>query len=327
MLSAEFNAGATIMNYTGHGSKTTCGTSGFGVNDVAQLTNYDMLPFIWSVACVNGDFTSGSPCIAEALLRAQSGGQPTGGLATMMSSINQYWDEPLEGQDEFNDILVETYQNNIKRTFGGISVNGCMKMNDTYGNTGYDMTDTWLCFGDPTIYVRTATPLPMTVTHITQSPTGIHELLVNCNQDDALVALTVAGNIIGTGVVAGGSSLVSFATLINPCTIDVTVTGFNRIPYEGQVVVTNNPTGLPETGAGPVTLWTDESSSTLHVSSGAGAIGRITVFNAAGQQVLQPVVTGLQASLAVSLGRLPAGAYVADVQAGQATVRKRFMVR
>ena len=55
----------------------------------------------------------------------------------------------MEGQDAINDILSEAYVNNIKRTFGGITMNGCMEMNDAYGLAGVEMTDTWTIFGDP----------------------------------------------------------------------------------------------------------------------------------------------------------------------------------
>ena len=126
MVTTNVNAGASIINYTGHGSQTSWGTTGFSNSNVTALANDNMLPFIWSVACVNGDFVSGT-CFAEAWLRATHNGQPSGALATLMSTINQSWNPPMEGSDEFNDILTETYTNNIKRTFGGISMNGCMK--------------------------------------------------------------------------------------------------------------------------------------------------------------------------------------------------------
>ena len=76
-----------------------------------------------------------------------------------------YKRQPMDGQDEMVDILVETYPGNIKHTFGGISVNGCMHMNDEYGAAGVEMTDTWTCFGDPSIMVRTATPELIPVAH------------------------------------------------------------------------------------------------------------------------------------------------------------------
>ena len=68
-----------------------------------------MWPFIWSVACVNGEFNVGT-CFAETWLRAtDSDGNPTGAIATLMSTVNQAWNPPMEGQDEMNAIFVESY--------------------------------------------------------------------------------------------------------------------------------------------------------------------------------------------------------------------------
>ena len=64
----------------------------------------------------------------------------------------------MEGQDHMNLILTEMSENSQSRSFGGISMNGCMKMNDTYGSSGDEMTDTWTCFGDPSVMVRTKAP-------------------------------------------------------------------------------------------------------------------------------------------------------------------------
>ena len=84
--------GMGLINYTGHGSSLSCSSSGYNSNDVNQLTNTDVHPFFWSVACVNGDFT-GVTCFAETWLRATHSetGQPTGAIATLMSTINQSW--------------------------------------------------------------------------------------------------------------------------------------------------------------------------------------------------------------------------------------------
>ena len=59
-----------------------------------------------------------------------------------MSTIYQSWAPPMEAQDEMVDILTESYSNNRKYTFGGISWNGCLKMNDAYGSEGDDETET-----------------------------------------------------------------------------------------------------------------------------------------------------------------------------------------
>nr|HOP05637.1 C25 family cysteine peptidase [Tenuifilaceae bacterium]HPJ45914.1 C25 family cysteine peptidase [Tenuifilaceae bacterium] len=161
MVVNSLNAGRGIINYVGHGSDYSWSTTGFGVSNMSSLTNVGMWPFIFDVACVNGNFV-GQTCFAEAFIRANSSG-PTGTLAIIASTINQDWSPPMRGQDEMNDILVESHENNIKRTFGGIAVNGCMNMNDVYSTSGYNMTNTWTIFGDPSVMVRTDTPQEMVI--------------------------------------------------------------------------------------------------------------------------------------------------------------------
>lgn len=236
-LSPILNSGAGVITYTGHGADDQFVTTGFSNTDVNALTNTDMWPFIWSVACVNGNFTAGT-CFAEAWLRATSGGQPTGAVATFMSTINQSWDPPMEAQDEFVDILIESYPSNIKRTFGGISVNGLFKMNDTYQD--YAMTDTWTIFGDPSVMVRTADPMTMTVTHQPTINMGSTQMVVNCDVEDAFIALTINHQIIGTGYASGGSATITFNMLTQIDTITVAATAFNYIPYIGDVLIVNS---------------------------------------------------------------------------------------
>lgn len=255
-----FQSGIGIMTYTGHGSSQSCSTTGLSNNDIQNMTNVGQLPFIWAVACVNGEFNMpGAPCFAEKFLRAQVNGQPTGAVATYMSSINQSWDPPMDAQDEMVDILVQSYPTNMKYTFGGISVNGCMHMNDNYGAAGNEMTDTWHCFGDPTLNVRTAVPQVQSVSHTPTLPVGTGSLLINGSFNGATVALTMNGQIIGTGVVSNGNVLIAFSPVQTPDTIFVTVTGFNQLPYTGQVLI------IPATG--PYVIY---QSSTVHDPSGNG---------------------------------------------------------
>lgn len=230
LVATAVNAGTSVINYTGHGSATSWGTSGFSNGDVNNLVNNNMLPFIFSVACVNGDFVNNT-CFAEAWLRATNNGEPTGAIAFLGSTINQSWNPPMCGQDEMNDVMAETYANNIKRTFGAISMHGCMQMNDEYGNDGAEMTDTWTCFGDASLTVRTAMPGTLTVTHDPILFIGASEMLILCDVNGARATLSQDGTILSTGVVENGSVTLEFNQLNEPGTVTLTVTAFNYLPY------------------------------------------------------------------------------------------------
>jgi PKD repeat protein len=180
-LSDLINNGAGTMWYCGHGSTTawTCGWT-FSTTNVNALVNENELPAIFSVACVVGNFKNNT-CFCEAWLRATNNGNPTGSVAHAGSTINQSWVPPMDAQDEMADLLVST--SGPKRTFGGVFVNGLFKMIDLNGSGGESMADTWTCFGDASVQLRTpgtpngpggVTPQPP-VANFSGNPTTVDE--------------------------------------------------------------------------------------------------------------------------------------------------------
>jgi hypothetical protein len=64
-----------------------------------------------------------------------------------MSSINQYWNEPMYAQDETVDLFTaEAFWG-----MGALWFAGSCKMMDLTSNSGRDMFMTWHCFGDPSL--------------------------------------------------------------------------------------------------------------------------------------------------------------------------------
>ncbi|MBI5217341.1 MAG: T9SS type A sorting domain-containing protein [Bacteroidia bacterium] len=239
MLANALDSARGIISYTGHGSDNAFVTTGFSNTDVDALTNIDKLPYIFSVACVNGDFTN-LTCFAEAWLRANVSGKPTGAVATLMSTINQSWNSPMCGQDEMIRLVTHNIPGNDKITFGGISINGLAKMIDNYSTDGENMADTWTVFGDPSLIVRTKTPQSMTVSHQPVTFIGTNQFTVNCDVDSAFICLTLQGEILGTGYGNGTFVNISFNTLTSPDTIIVTVTAQDYVTYIGTVLVVPN---------------------------------------------------------------------------------------
>jgi len=149
-VTAAVNAGRGIMNYCGHGSRTTWVTTGFSNTHVNNLVNDNMLPFICSVACVNGEF-AGYTCFAEAWLRATNSGEPTGAVGFYGSSINCSWAPPMEMQDEFN--LLYTDPTEPYKTFGALCFAGSCSSIDDYGSSGVTIFNVFNVFGDPSLRV------------------------------------------------------------------------------------------------------------------------------------------------------------------------------
>ncbi len=256
IVGVAVDEGVTVINYTGHGNIQVWGTSGFSNSHVNQLTNNGKLPFIISVACLNGNFVNNT-CFGEAWTRAEANGEPAGAIAAFMSTISQDWDPPMRGQDEMMDIMTEAYEDNIKRTYGGITMNGCMNMNDVYGAGGFNETDHWTIFGDPSLVVRTAVPMDLTVTHPSALLLGTSSMTVTCDAEGAIAALSMNGELIGSAVIEGGSATIEYDPLLTVGTEDFVVTAFNYKPYiatidivpaEGPYIIYANHVVNDETG-------------------------------------------------------------------------------
>ena len=240
MVRNSINDGLGIIHYTGHGDTDVWVTSNFNTGDVNQLTNVSELPFVCTVGCKSGDFGDGT-CLGEEFLRATNNGSPTGAIATFMSTVYQAWAPPMEAQDEMVDILVESYSNNRKYSFGGISWNGCLKMNDNYGSSGDDETDHWTLFGDPSVELRTNTPSNLNVSHndsMDASEPAL-EITVSGNNDHVVGALSYNGSYLGSCYLNGSSSCViaSEQDLSSFTEVTLTVTGYNKSPYITQITM------------------------------------------------------------------------------------------
>lgn len=319
MVVTELQSGVGIINYTGHGSTNGCSSSGLSTTEVNALTNTDAFPFFFSVACVNGNFVGGT-CFAESWLRATDNttGEPTGAIGTFMSTINQSWNPPMCGQDEMNDILTESNINNIKRTFAGIGMNGCMQMNDEYGLTGNEMTDTWTCFGDPSFMVRTQAPHLMNVSHVQTELIGLNQLSVFCDEEGALITLLLNGDIIGTGTVVGGVSVINFDPVLNPENIEVAATAFNAVPYFGIVEI-SALLQLQDKNLIGFKAFPNPAKEQLSLSFALenNSIVNIEFLNLAGQQVLTQSLGNLNAGVQnqrVDLKGLSKGIYFLSIQ-------------
>ena len=196
---AALNEGIGTIAYCGHGSETCFGNGApLCVSDVNALQNTEMLPWIVSVACVNGAFASGT-CFAESWLRATHNGAPTGAIGMYASTINQSWAPPMCAEDEVYDCYTaEEYT-----TLGVLFMAGSCQMMDEYGSGGVDMYNTWHCFGDPSVVVvgTAAPPTGMRVAgsgFAAEGPNGGPFAPSSCefvlaNHDESAISFAVSG--------------------------------------------------------------------------------------------------------------------------------------
>ncbi|UCC81289.1 MAG: immune inhibitor A [Candidatus Zixiibacteriota bacterium] len=239
-VSAALNSGRGFINYCGHGDVTYWVTTGFSNSNVNSLTNTGMLPIIISVACVNGQF-NGSFCFAEAWLRATHNGEPSGAAGAYMSSVNQSWNPPMDAQDEAVDLLIAEE----KTTFGGICYNGSCLMIDINGLDGVEMYDTWHIFGDPSLQIYTDDPVAMTINHANAVIFTSTEFNVTTDAGGALCALYHNGVLYGSAYAdTSGMAVIDIDQQLPVGeTITLTITAYNKLPYEApiQVIAPSGP--------------------------------------------------------------------------------------
>ena len=244
-ISNHINSGVGIINYCNHGEETGWQSHYYMNSNVNALTNNNKLPFIFSVACLVGkyDYSSGD-CFAETWMHATNSNTPSGAVCGAFSYISQPWIPPMWAQDEFVDILVESYNNNIKRSFGGAAINGMMAIFDNYSTTETSAVGcykAWVVYGDPTLMMRTKTPQAMTVNHAGAiAPTASSYAVTVNNGSGAVVTITDADhNILGKATVgSNGSATINISgTLTVGTELTLCVFGYNKVTYLGTINV------------------------------------------------------------------------------------------
>jgi PKD repeat protein len=303
MVSNAINAGVSIINYCGHGSETSWGSTGFSNSHINALTNGNKLPIIFSVACVNGAFNSGSDCFAEAWLKKSNGGA----VMTMMSTINQPWDPPMRGEDYFNDILIGGYnyaaypgQNGIsttegRTTIGSITFNGLVLMcTESGGSSDWETAKTWHLFGDPSMQPRTNAPGDLTLSN-NLVMVGIPFITTitgpNGPVQGAMVCLSKDGGYYSA--ISDATGGVNIPNDLTPGIAKLVVTAFNmETIYEDVTVV-------PPGGA-----WVILNSCVVNDVNGNGNgqadYGETVLLNVAAENVGTDPASGVSATLSTT---------------------------
>ena len=242
---ADYNNGLGIINYCNHGNYDGWVVADFNNDNVHSMVNDNKLPFIWSVACNNGQFDH-DECFAEAWMRAKnpSTGKPTGAIGGMFSWISQPWLPPMYGQDEMNAILTE-WRPGYKHTLGGASCNGNKSILDKTPNVdGENTHNTWILFGDPSLMVRTEAPTHMNTT-ISQPALflGMSELTVNAQTNFGIATLSVDNEVIASSYINDGTATLHFSPLSQPGTAKLVVIGYNKVTEikELDIIPADNP--------------------------------------------------------------------------------------
>jgi hypothetical protein len=175
---AQLNNGKGFVNFLGHGDREAWHFNVppvhpvFAIEHVNALTNWDMPPFVISVACDVGDFMRKDTCFAEAWLRR---GQHKGAVGFYGSSAPQDWNEPIWADSVAIHSL--TYDWLVKKDFpnllGEALYTGGVEMIRAYPRgSGYYNFVTWHIFGDANLQVRIRPPNGFYVSHPLEGTPG-----------------------------------------------------------------------------------------------------------------------------------------------------------
>lgn len=311
-ISGHINSGVGIINYCNHGTETAwqSHSPNYTNTQVKRLTNDNMLPLIFSTACLNGKYDHHSDCFAEAWMRAtnSSTGAPTGAVGTLMSYISQPWTPPMWAQDEFADIITGVNPDSNKHTWGGAAINALMGIFDHYSTSESSALGTyqaWILYGDPTLVIRTKTPEAMTVSHTGRiTPFDTVYTVSVIGGDGSLVTVTdAAHNILNRTVVADGTAAIHIPTAMlertlrsNNRILSLCIFGQNKQTFLDTVSVT-----------APVTdhfVWQDGERI---IACGDGVL---QVFDLRGRLLSATSVNGMLSATRRHLGIDQTGVYV-----------------
>lgn len=227
------NDGRMIVNYSGHGGYYSWEAPEMDASDVEDLTNIGEYPFVVSNACITGTYNL-AECFGETWIRQFD----KGAIGFVGASNNSYWDEDDEMERRMYDSV---FWENYYFTSGMIN-RGLYGVYVAYPSDANYYYDIYNLLGDPSLALWFRTPAPLSAVH--PSNIGVGEN-VNINitssgspVNEALVCITNDDNVHFTSYTnASGSALIPTTGAIAGDTLWVTATCYNRIPYEGFILV------------------------------------------------------------------------------------------
>jgi len=181
-ISDALKDGRSWIAYFGHGSGTSWGSTNdtFNVATVGKLQNDGRLPIIIDVACANGAYTNISKCFGKAWVTQTNSGKNAGAVAFLGGSVNISWHPPA-----IMSLGIAKYHfEKATHSLGASILAGQLYLIEKKGNNNstIDNLKWYNLFGDPSMLIRTDTPLAYDVkaTHRTAD----HGVTITVNASD-----------------------------------------------------------------------------------------------------------------------------------------------
>ncbi len=171
----RINEGRFIINYSGHGATTYWDAPNFGQEDVRNLKDQDVLPFVISNACITGQFNI-NESYAETWIK-----HPQGAIMFWGSMDSSYWDE----DDVLEKNMYHGIFDNGNRDFATITHHALSEVWKHYAGASRSKYywETYHIFGDPSIDLRLRAPKTIAISAPDALPYGINNITLTVNDD------------------------------------------------------------------------------------------------------------------------------------------------
>lgn len=240
----DIEAGASLVNYSAHGSQNGWISPAFNKNHVATLSNNGRYPTIISNACETNKFDE-PECFGEALLRAEN----SGAVGHIGASNQTFWDEDLYFAVGYGPIIMQpTYQltdlgfydrlfhtNGEPPTEWAISQGAIIKAgNMAVTQSGSMVNKYWEIYhlmGDPSLMPYLGVPANITPLFPPSLPVNVPHIAIQTLPYD-YVAVSANGVLHGSGMADGNGVLnLQIQPFNQPTNAVIVVTGQNRAPF------------------------------------------------------------------------------------------------
>ncbi|MBW6460317.1 MAG: T9SS type A sorting domain-containing protein [Bacteroidales bacterium] len=245
-VNAALNAGSFLLQHRDHGFEYGWGEPDYQNDHINGLTNTD-LSYILSINCLTGKYNHSQECFTEKFHRHTYNGQPAGALGLLAASETSYSfvnDAYVWGvfDNMFPDFLPQFGTTPESRGMLPAFGNTAGKIFLKYSSWPYNPNNKEVTYhlfhhhGDAFTCLYSEVPQHLMVFHEETQLAGMESFSIQADED-ALVALSVNGELIGVGTGTGVMSGIPIITQNPPNIIDIVVTKQNHFRYHNRVQV------------------------------------------------------------------------------------------
>lgn len=268
----DINAGSYFMLHRDHGYEYGWGEPDYDKYDLDGLSN-EMLPFVMSINCLTAKYNYGAETFTEKFHRMGQGALGLIGASEISYSFvndtfvwgvfDSMWPQFDPGYSDRN-----IGQDDLRTAVAHASGKYYLEASSwPYNSSSKDVTyNLFHHHGDAFMTIYSEVPQGLAVSHDAQLLTGATTFSAQADAG-AVIALTVAGEIVGVADATGSPQEIQITPQSQPGTLRITATKANYYRYIADVpIVEDNPpvvaefVGSPTSGCAPLAVtFTDQS--------------------------------------------------------------------